>query len=150
MLTKYHAHSEIRRDLSLVLWMASMSSLALIGLGAFQVPAFLGWGCLAGGVLLAVAVIGAWFAREWGRYAIGITSAIMCIADLVKIWIDSDWDGVEHLIRAGVLAYCAVYAFLPSTKTKFVRAREILSMERRARNQDWKPRARRATSGGPD
>jgi hypothetical protein len=120
------ARSQIRNEMRFPLWITMIIGIALLVVGAMQesdVHSWLLW--MAGAALIALSV-GMWFAVDWARVGYGILGALVCAVFLVGLAVRKpqfDLDSGIRIFQALFWGWIAIYAFLPSTRRLFARAK---------------------------
>jgi hypothetical protein len=120
------ARAQIRNAMRFPLWITLFVGIVLLVLGVRQESDFSSWLLwMIGGALIALS-IGMWLAFDWARTAYGILGTIVCaifVFDLVAHRPQLDLASGIKIFQVLFWGWIALYAFLPSTRRLFARAK---------------------------
>lgn len=120
------ARSQIRNEMRFPLWITMIIGVALLVIGALQETEFHSWLLWMAGAALIALSVGMWFAFGWARIGYGALGALVCAVFLIDLAFHKPQLDVESGIRifqALFWSWIAIYAFLPSTRRLFARAK---------------------------
>jgi hypothetical protein len=126
MVSKYHAHHDIRKAVVIPLLNLTLTALGCI-VGVFQLDELgLRLACGAGAVASIALVVGLWRALEWARWVGG--SACSIAAAVMLFGVLSNPDATHSWFLLSAMSVCGVYLLLPTTRAEFARARELIAL----------------------
>jgi hypothetical protein len=122
------ARTQIRNEMRFPLWITLIIGVALLAIGALQDTEFHSWLLWMAGAALIALSVGMWFAIDWARVGYGILGALGCALFLLQLAFNKpqiDINSGLRIFQALFWGWIAIYAFLPSTRRLFARAKGI-------------------------
>ena len=134
MVSKYHAHHDIRQSVMVPLLCLALTALSCVAAVFVLDDLGLRIACSAGAVASSVLVVGLWLAQEWARKVGGVTCLIAGAGFVFGAVANPE--AMHSLLQwflLFIIPACGVYLLLPRTRTEFVRARELIARTKAAR-----------------
>jgi hypothetical protein len=120
------ARAQIRNEMRFPLWLTLIVGLGLVVSGALQASDLDSWLMWMSGAALIALSLGMWFAFDWARVAYGILGAVICAVFLVEFAVRRPPISLDAIIKGFQVLFwgwIALYAFLPSTRRLFAKAK---------------------------
>jgi len=120
------ARAEIRNAMRFPLWITAIIGVALLVIGLMQETELHSWMLWMAGAALIALSVGMWFAVGWARVGYGLLGALFCAVFVLGLAFQKpqlDLQSGVRIFQALFWGWIALYAFLPSTRRLFARAK---------------------------
>lgn len=120
------ARAQIRNAMRFPLWITMIIGVVLLVIGVMQETELHSWILWMAGAALIALSVGMWFAVDWARIGYGLLGALVCAVFLLDLAFQKpqlDLQSGIRIFQALFWGWIALYAFLPSTRRLFARAK---------------------------